>query len=59
MAIGGTLRAPVSGRECVLWILDVAGVAYEQRDRRVSEASFFIADTTGERLLVETAHCVV
>lgn len=59
MAIGGTLRAPVSGRECVAWVLDIAGVPYRQRDRRMSEASFFVSDATGERLLVETAHCVI
>lgn len=59
MAIGRTMRAPVSGRECVLWILDVADVPYDLRDRRVSEASFFIVDASGERLLVETARAVI
>lgn len=59
MAIGGTMRAPVSGRECVMWILDVADVPYERRDRRVSEASFFLVDAIGERVLVETARCVI
>jgi hypothetical protein len=49
MAIGGTMRAPVSGRECVLWVLD----------RVVSDASFFIADASGQRVLVETARCVI
>lgn len=59
MAVGRTMRAPVSGRECLFWVLDFAGVPYEQRHRRVSEDAFFICDASGERVLVETARCVV
>lgn len=59
MAIGATLRAPVTGRECVLWSLDVADVPYALRDRRVSDASFLISDATGARVLVEPARCVI
>ena len=59
MAIGRTMRAPISGRECVLWVVDNADVPYAQRDRRVSEASFFVCDANGQRLLVETTRTVV
>lgn len=55
MAIAGTMRAPVSGRECVFWVVDDIGSG----ERRVSEASFFISDREGQRVLVEPERCVI